>query len=572
MAEGWVGSFMGFLVKGGQSVHTANGPVEAPAAWPKGFGRLWDAVPLTTLPQLVGPALEAGGSNPAVIFDDGVELPCDVLLGHTERFAAYLGTRLRPGDRVALAAGNRAEFLVAYLAVIANRAVVVTLGPDTRRHDAAHMIGDAGCVLAIAEPAPARVFEDVRDDCPALQDVLVIEEGCEPGGLARFESPEARTRLGDVEADVSEMIDIGYTSGTTGLPKALAEDHRRVLAYVDFHRRWCPYAADERILCPTQFHYGDALWLLWTSLVAGTPLIMMRRFSVSRFWKVAREYGATGIMTIGAIPNLLLAAPPSPDDRNHRVRYAISVGLPKGQHQELVDRFGFPWLEAYGLSESGSAIVMPHHLADRDVGTGALGIPTPDTTARLVDEDGATVIGAGCGELELQPETPFLGYLNNPEATAEATHDGWLRTGDLMRRDEQGIYYFLGRRKELIRRGGENVAPAEVEAVLRLHPSVVDAAVVPVADSLRGEEIKAYVEVRPGNLVQPYELADFCADRLAAFKVPRFIELRYQPFPRTPTARIPKSQLKVGGAHQTETAWDREARGAPNPPQADRRV
>ncbi len=155
------------------------------------------------------------------------------------------------------------------------------------------------------------------------------------------------------------------------------------------------------------------------------------------------------------------------------------------------------------------------------------------------------------------PWVPFRGYIDNPQATAEVLHDGWIRTGDLVRRDSDGVYYFEGRRKELIRRGGENIAPAQVEEVLRGHPAVVDAAVVPVPDPIREEEVKAYVQIR--TAVTPAELAEHCALHLAPHKVPRYIELRTEPFPLTPSQRIRKQDLRVGGVHRVEGAWDRLA-------------
>src|SRR5262249_7672876 len=225
-----------------------------------------------------------------------------------------------------------------------------------------------------------------------------------------------------------------------------------------------------------------------------------------------------------------------------------------------------PWHEAYGSSESGPAIAMPPSAAPQYVGTGALGVPYPDVQARLVDPDGRTLDGPVTGELKLSGAIIFRGYLNNPDATTEVLHDGWLRTGDIMRRDELGVYYFLSRRKEIIRRGGENVAPAEVEAVLRLHEAVIDAAVVAVADPLQGEEIKAYVQVRPGAKIEPRTITDFCADHLARFKVPRYVELRTDPFSRTPSQRIRKDTLKVDRQHLVDGVWDRtqEARPVPN--------
>jgi crotonobetaine/carnitine-CoA ligase len=301
--------------------------------------------------------------------------------------------------------------------------------------------------------------------------------------------------------------------------------------------------------------------MLMGSLEVGSPLIVMRKFSVSRFWQVARENGVTKLLSIGAIPSLLLTAPESPADREHSVDLAMAVAVPKDQHAELEERFGFPWVETYGSSESGPAIAMPIRSAARYTGSGALGIPVPEMEARLVDADGNVLEGAASGELEIAGEILFEGYLNNPEATAEVMHDGWLRSGDLMRRDEDNVYYFLGRRKELIRRGGENIAPAEVEAVIRLHPDVIDTAVVPVEDPIRGEEVFAYVQVDPGTELPPAEIVEFCAERLAPYKVPRFVRLRTEPFPRTPSQRIPKKELMVDGRHSTESAWDREQGG-----------
>jgi crotonobetaine/carnitine-CoA ligase len=525
------------------------------AAWPESVGGPWSAIARTTLLDFLAPRLTAGGDRPAVIFDDDVELTCRQLKERIESVAGALSDRVLPGDRVVLAVGNRAEFLVAYFAIVANRGVVVTLNPAIQTHDAAHVLSDSGAVLAIAEAQPAEVL---RAAAPAtLADVLVVEEP-EPDGLALYTAGTRPMSLESVRGDIDDLTDIGYTSGTTGLPKALAGDHGELLRYADVFLRTTPVGTGDRVLCPLQFHYGDPLWLLLASTVFGEPMIVMRRFSVSRFWDVARRHSATAILTIGSIPNLLLTPAPSPSERDHGVRLAIAVGVPRHQHAELVERFGFPWLEFYGSSESGPAISMPAGVAAQYVGTGALGIPVPEVCARLVDPDGNELHGEALGELELSGMILFEEYLDNPQATAEVTHDGWLRSGDLMRRDAHGMYYFEGRRKELIRRGGENIAPAEVEAILRLHPAVIDAAVVPVEDELWGEEVKAYVEVKSSTTAAPSDLAAFCAQRLAPFKVPRYIEVRTEPFQRTPSQRIPKAVLKVDGVHQTTTAWDRE--------------
>lgn len=530
--------------------------VDAPVAWLEHRSEPWSAIPRMTLPEFLVPRLRRGGSRPLVVFDDGQELSCDELLAATERFTAYLRTRLEPGDRVALAVDNRSEYLIAYFAVIAARGIVVALGPTIGPDDAGHVLRASGAKLAIALPAAAEVIAAVGAEVPGFDEALAVE-GAEPEGLSRFYRDLEPAPLEDPEARLEELTDIGFTSGTTGMPKALAGDHTELLHYADSYLRHAGLGPDDRILCPLQFHYGDPLYMLLATLEADTTIVVMRKFSVSRFWNVARDYGATRISTIGSIPNLLLTAPPSAAEREHTVEMASAVAVPASQHQELIDRFGFPWFEGYGSSESGPAIAMPRHLADRYVGSGAIGLAYPEVETRLVDAEGQVVEGPGNGELQLRGHILFRGYLDNEEATAEVLDGDWLRTGDLLERDADGIFYFRGRRKELIRRGGENIAPAEVEAALRKHPAVIDTAVVPVEDAIRGEEVKAYVELK--EPVDPAGLVEFCAERLAPFKVPRYVEIRTDPFPRTPSQRIPKNQLKVDGAHRTDTAWDREA-------------
>jgi carnitine-CoA ligase len=526
--------------------------------WDDKLPDAWSAVPLRPVLELLGPAL-AANDRPLVIFDDGVRVTGTELLDRIERFAGALARFAVSGDRVLLACGNRAEYLVAYFGIMANRCTVVAVSPGLGDHDMAHAINGACCAFAVVDGEAAATIEAVLGNCPSLRSAWRID-GTEPDGLSHLEQDGDRLRLRDVRADLSDLVDIGYTSGTTGLPKALAGDHTELLRYVDVALRTDPPSPDERTLLGLQFHYGDPLVTTLAAALSGTSVVVMRRFSVSRFWPTAKRFGVTRIVTIGSIPTLLLTAPPSPADRNHRVRSALAIGIPKDDHAILEERFGFPWREAYGSSESGPAIAMPADVGPEFVGTGALGVPYPDVQARLVDlDDGMELTGPAEGELELSGAILFRGYLDNPDATAEVMHDGWFRTGDIMRRDERGVFYFAGRRKELIRRGGENVAPAEVEAVLRLHEGVIDAAVVPVEDRIHGEEIKAYVQVRPGTGIGPAEIVEFCADHLARFKVPRYVELRTDPFPRTPSQRIRKQALMIDGQHSIDGAWDRLA-------------
>jgi len=287
-------------------------------------------------------------------------------------------------------------------------------------------------------------------------------------------------------------------------------------------------------------------------------MVAMRRFSVSRFWDVVQKFDATEILSIASIPGLLMKGDPGPNDRDHRIRLAIHAGLPKEFHAALIERYGFHWHNQYGSTEGGIMSRVPHHLADELVGTGTMGVEPPGVTIRLVDDEDKDVPLGQAGEALIGGPELYVGYLNRPEVTSEANRGGWYHSGDVARRDGRGLLYFVGRKKEIIRRMGENISAAEVEGVLRSHPKVVEAAVVPVPDTLRGEEVKAYLQLRPGDSFAPEEVIAFCRQNLAAFKIPRFIEYRDSDFERTPSMRVQKQSLIKEKSDLRQGAWDRE--------------
>jgi len=263
---------------------------------------------------------------------------------------------------------------------------------------------------------------------------------------------------------------------------------------------------------------------------------------------------------IASMSILLLKQAPSARERAHCLRAAVCLGVPANLHRELLERFGVPFVDTYGSTEAGWVTRVPWHQAAGRIGSGSMGAAAPEVELRVVDDGEADVRIGQPGELWVRAPGLFAGYLNQPEATASAMRGGWYRTGDLVRADAQGFYYFLGRKKDMVRRGGENIAAAEVEEVLRAHPKIRDAAVIPVPDDIRGEEVKAYVVLAEGCVaddLRPEEIVAHCADRLAAFKVPRYVEYRSADFPRTPTMRVRKEELKAV-PDLTANAWDRE--------------
>lgn len=519
------------------------------------FGPPWSAVSNESIVELVNAACQHSPEQPAMILEDGLAVTRRQLLERVERFAAWLATRAATGDRVAVMLDTRVESLIAQLAAMAIGCPPVPINPTARQHDAGHILRDSGATVAIVGQAQARLIEGLRARLPSLRTIVSID-GSEPDGLPEGEQ---RLKLAGRRVRRSDIATIHYTSGTTGTPKGCMLSHNWWLRLCDVHLRMTPHRPDDRPLCCIPFHYPDSLFLLLCTLHAAETLVVMRRFSVSRFWPVVAESGSTLLYLIASMPILLLKQAVTGLERRHRLRAAICAGVPASLHRELTERFGVPFIDTYGSTEAGWVTRVPWNHASGFVGSGSVGVTAPECELQFVGDDGRSVAPGAVGELLVRAPGLFSGYLNQPDATAEALRDGWYRTGDMARRDEAGRLYFLGRKKDIVRRAGENISCAEVEAVLRLHPLVRDAAVVPVPDDIRGEEVKAVILLTEGaavDNVMPAEIIDHCAAHLAAFKIPRFVAYRETDFPRTPTMRVRKEELRAE-ADATAGCWDR---------------
>lgn len=504
---------------------------------------------------LVRAGLERGGDSPLLIFEDGLQVSNSEFLGLLDAATARLGAEVKPGDRVVLMMDNRTEYFLGWLAVVACGGTVVSLNPRAGSADAAHILADSEARLAIVGPEQAATFRAFAGD-----GIRVIElDGPEPGGLG---GPATGLPAEPPARAVDDITNVFYTSGSTGSPKGCMVDSaywlRIVAGFVESHEQ----LADDRLLCCLPFFYNDPSWQLLASIHLGTPLVVMRRFSKSRFWRLVVSERVTKLFTIASIPAMLLTNEPTEEERAHNVRFAVHVGVPADLHHVLVERFGIPWLEVYGLTETGGLTAVPLAEAEAAVGTGTIGPPRSDVDLRIVDESGGPVATGSVGEVIARHGGMFRGYLNRPEATSEAMRDGYFHTGDLARMDERGWLFFAGRKKDVVRRNGENISAAEVEAVLRAHPAIVEAAVLPVPDTMRGEEVEAEVQLEdPEQTVEPAEVVAWCVEHLAPHKIPRYVRIRTQPFPMTPSMRVAKPALRDDPARAATPAWDREAEG-----------
>ncbi|GAA1236477.1 ATP-dependent acyl-CoA ligase [Prauserella halophila] len=511
------------------------------------------------LVELVTTAARRWPDKPAWIFDDtgepgaGETLTFADIDRRTRRLAAALAARgVSAGDRVAVMLPNRPEFPLLWLALARLGAAMVPVNTGYRELDGGHVIAHSGATLAVTSAEFADLLRTVAPDT-SVREVLTTEQ-LTGSTLANSALTDGEPVL-DVAATPETPTNIQYTSGTTGAPKGCVLTNRYWTTLADDLATAFPaVTADDVVLTAQPFHYIDPQWNVALGLRSGATLVVLDRFHPSTFWRKVREHGVTWFYCLGLMPTLLLRMPPDPEERDHRVRAITASAIPPELHAELEARWGVPWYEAFGMTETGGDIRMYPRDHDELVGSGCIGRPAAHREVIVADEHGTPVPRGTEGELLIRGTGLMHRYHDDPDATANAFRGGWFHTGDVARMDDEGRVFFVGRTKDMIRRSGENIAADEVERALLLHHGIAAAAVVAVPDELRGEEVKAYVVLSGEH--GPEELAEFCETKLARFKVPRFWSV-VDELPMTPSERVAKGRLREGD--QRAGAYDRKA-------------
>lgn len=457
------------------------------------------------------------------------------LVEHAAAGLRAAGTR--PGDRVLVTARNTPGYLLAWLALMEAGAVQVPLNPKSSQAELTGFVRQVAPRVVVTDSGLAGLVDAALAEAGSTAHRVDVDELYEA-------TPDHRGPAGRDPRAPAVMIP---TSGTTGRSKLVVQTH---LAYVmagEGFPYWLELTGDDRLMTSLPlFHINAPAYTTLGSVAARASMVLLPRFSASTFIESARRYGATQFNAIGAMLEILMRRPARPDDADNPIRLCYTGPSPDRERQlEIEARFGFEIVCGYALSESPYALIWPH--GSRPYGT--LGTPRqhPElghvNDARVMD-GGHEVAPGGVGELELRNPAIMLGYYEMPDETADVLVDGWLRTGDLVRRNEDGTYTFVARKKEVIRRRGENLSPAEVEAVLTRHPDVAEAAVIGVPSELSEEEVKAFVVPAPGARVDVRGLHAFAGEHLARFKVPRWYEIVEQ-LPHTATGRVVKHRLPV---------------------------
>jgi crotonobetaine/carnitine-CoA ligase len=482
-----------------------------------------------TIPTLFRRAVDAAADNSWLLAGERVYSYAQAM-DQVERAASALRASLvGPGDRVLVTARNTDQYLLTWFALMEVGAVQVPVNPKSSRAELAGFVQQA---------APRLVVTD-DDLAPLVGDASRVD-------VAELfaAAPDGRGPANVDERDVAVMIP---TSGTTGRSKLVMQTH---LAYVmagEGFPYWLQLTSDDRLMTSLPlFHINAPAYSTLGSVAARGSLVLLHAFSAGDFIAAARRYEATEFNAIGAMLEILMRQPPRADDADNPIRLCYTGPSPDRERQlEIEQRFGFEIVCGYALSETPYGLVWRH--GTRPFGSLGSARQHPDlghvNDARVIGD--ARSVGAGeVGELELRNPAIMRGYYEMPDETAEVLVDGWLRTGDLVRDNGDETFTFVGRKKEVIRRRGENLSPAEVEAALERHSDVAEAAVIGVPSELSEQDVKAFVTAAPGGTVDVTDLHAFAGRHLARFKVPRYIEI-VDDLPHTPTGRLAKHRLKV---------------------------
>ncbi|MFO1134915.1 MAG: AMP-binding protein [Rhodoblastus sp.] len=484
---------------------------------------------------------------------------------------AYENAGFGAGLRVGVLVENRPAFFWHWFALNRLGVSIVPINPDLRAAEIEYMIAHSDMCAAVVIPSRRKDMEDAAKAVGRALQLIDVD-----GQL-----PPLATKAQPTQPASDAECALLYTSGTTGRPKGC------VLANEYFHVCGDWYAQTggmialrqncERMITPLPLFHMNAMACSTAGMLSvGGCLTFVDRFHPKSWWSSVRESRATMLHYLGVMPAMLMAAPEQPSDRMEHIRFGFGAGVDRALHGPFEQRFGFPLVEAWAMTETGSGAVISAHEEPRHIGTNCFGRATPDVEARVVLEDGSEAAVDTPGELLVRraganPRFGFFReYLKDPEATAEAWEGGWFHTGDVVRRAADGSFHFVDRRKNVIRRSGENISAVEVESVLQRHPAIRQVACVATPDAVRGDEVLALIVLNdpkpPDDAALAQEVAEFCLSRLAYYKAPGWVAF-VPSIPLTGTQKIQRAALRqlaqdrmdAGACHDTRALKRRGA-------------
>lgn len=474
---------------------------------------------------------------------------------------AWAAAGVGPGERGAVLLPNRVELLASFHGLASAGRVMVPMNTGYVPDEAAYVLAHSGARVLLTDTEHyEQIVAPVRDRLPELQHVMLVDsDRGDSDFTAAVVAAQAPPEVPIDDADVAVVL---YTSGTTGRPKGSLTPH----AHFTFNGAALNAAigldGDDVQLTVLPLFHQNAETTSTGTLLAGARLVVAPRFSRAGFWDAVVRHGVTHAGYLGSIIPLLdkLADPRESSTTLHTM---WGAGLSQEALERLEPRWGVRFLEVFGMTETGLDI---SNRVGLDRRPGSCGVVVPGKRVIIADENDDEVPRGTPGQILVQVmEAVTKGYLNDPANTELALSGGWMHTGDMAKQDDEGYFYFLDRYKDIIRRSGENISSADIEACLRAHPDVTDVACVPVLDEIRGEEIKSVVVLRPGltpDDVSPKQLRDWAAGRIAPYKVPRYVQYA-DDLERTATGKIQKQRIRAAHGsypfHDGDTdTWESE--------------
>ncbi|MFF3573573.1 AMP-binding protein [Nocardia jiangxiensis] len=517
-----------------------------------------------TVGGLVAARACAHPDKPALVVD-GTELTygrLDRAVSEVARGLLALGAQR--GDAVGILLPNRIEYLLTWFGAARAGLVEVPVNTAYKGQFLDHALRSTDVRILITEAALLDLVAELPELPGTLTTVVLLDDdasGRTPPGV-RVLTWRGLIAAGDPGCELPEVgaadpVAIMLTSGTTGRSKGAVYPNRMQVAAARECAAQMGTASDERLYtCLPLFHGAAQINITLHGLYAGATVVLGRRFSASRFWDELRAHGVTQFNALGSILPALLAQPPSEKDRDHRVRRVFAAPAPAQVLRPFEERFGVHIVEGYGLTEIKNVLYNP--LDSRKIGS--IGLPTESSIVEVHDESGRRAAPGQAGEIVYRPREPhvmFCGYHRDPEATLATMRDLWWHTGDLGYTDEDGYFYFVDRKKDALRRRGENISSHEVESLLLAYPGVVAAAAIATPSELGEDEVLAVLEMDSGRQVDFADLFAHCDRGMPHFMVPRYYRV-VDRLPVTPTGKVRKTELRCQGQLD---AWDAQAAG-----------
>lgn len=512
-----------------------------------------------TLPELLAERVARYGNREFMHFGQDV-FGFEDIVTISQKIAKGLQDQgVKKGDKVALMMSNRPEFLFSWFALSMLGAVEVPINTAHKGTLLSYLLAQSETRLLLADAQFQAQLKPILSELPELQQLIILDDDIEDLAKPCIHFNKLLDNQGDYtkpQLSAEDPIAIMFTSGTTGPSKGAVVPQQYPLSMGTIVASCAAYTEADCLYNALPLFHGNAQFLSTIpALLSGAKMVLAKRFSASSFWSDIRHYGCTEFNYIGGILPILLKAEPSAEDRNNSLRVMVGAGAPKDLSAEFEQRFDLKLVEAYGMSEIG--IPITNFINHRKLGS--CGYQHPDYDVILMTDEGKKAEVNQPGELLIRPKKfngMMLEYYRMPEKTIEAWSNLWFHTGDYLMQDEDGCFYFLDRKKDALRRRGENISSYEVEKEINSHPDVLESAAIAVKSELGEDEVMVVVCTRPDAQLSAPQLIDHCQANMAYFMVPRFVRFIEQ-MPKTPTERIQKFELRQQGV--TADTFDREA-------------